>query len=128
MSLPASLQRVTRLLDERARQLENEVGAARARRENNLRDAHDPHDVKDRKDEANARALEATADAEVERDLAELRAIAFARERIADGCYGRCTDCGADIDPNRLLAQPTAARCIVCQTEAERRPRGTARG
>ena len=38
----------------------------------------------------------------------------------ADNSYGRCVDCGVDIDPRRLLAQPAAARCIRCQAEAER--------
>ena len=122
MPLPPSLQAVHQLLEQRAKQLEQEVSAAQARGNDDL------NDVTDRKDEANDRLLAVVGNAEVERDLAELRAIALARERIADGSYGRCTDCGVDIDPRRLLAQPTAIRCTRCQAEAERHPQATPRG
>ena len=58
--------------------------------------------------------------AEEERDIEELRDIEGARERIAAGSYGSCTDCGRDIPLQRLLAQPTAKRCIDCQEKFER--------
>lgn len=122
MPLSNSLQTVQQLLERRAKQLEHEVAAAQARRND------DPNDVTDRKDEANERVLAEIGNAEVERDLEELRQIALARQRIADGSYGRCADCGVDIDPRRLLAQPTAARCTHCQAEAERNPHATVRG
>ena len=116
MPLPVSLHAVRQVLDRRAEQLEQEIAAAQARSDDS------PHDVTDRKDEANERLLAVISDAEVERDLAELREIALARKRMAEGNYGRCADCGADIDPRRLLAQPTASRCTLCQAEAERHP------
>ena len=122
MPLSNSLQTVQQLLERRAKQLEQDVAAAQARGND------DPNDVTDRKDEANARMLAEVGNAEVERDLAELRQIALARQRIADGSYGRCADCGVDIDPRRLLAQPTAARCTRCEAEAERKPHATLRG
>lgn len=121
MPLPTSLQTVHQLLKQRERQLLQEVSTAQARGNDDL------HDVTDRKDEANDRLLAQVGNAEVERDLEELRAIALACERIADGSYGRCTDCGVDIDPLRLLAQPTAFRCTRCQAEAERHPQATPR-
>ena len=122
MPLSNSLQTVDQLLEQRATQLEQEVAAAQARGND------DPNDVTDRKEEANERVLAEIGNAEVERDLAELREIALARQRIADGSYGRCADCGVDIDPRRLLVQPAAARCTRCQTEAERGPHATPRG
>ena len=126
MSLSNSLQNVHQLLEQRANRLEQKVAAAQAR------GSDDPNDVTDRKDEANERVLAEVGNAEVERDLAELRQIALARQRIADGSYGRCVDCGVDIDPRRLLAQLAAARCIRCQAEAEaeaeRNPHATPRG
>ena len=123
MPLPTSIiQTVRQQLDQRAKQLEQEVAAAQARGDDGLRD------VTDRKDAANEHLLAVISGAEVERDLAELREIALARERIADGSYGRCADCGADIDAHRLLVQPTASRCTFCQNEAERRPQATLRG
>ena len=122
MPLPPSLQAVHQLLKQRERQLEQEVFTAQARGNDDM------NDVTDRKDEANDRLLAVVGNAEVERDLAELRAIALACERIADGSYGRCADCGVDIDPRRLLAQPTASRCTRCQAEAERHPQAILRG
>lgn len=44
----------------------------------------------------------------------EARAIRAALDRIADGSYGTCANCGAEIPQARLQAQPTAARCIAC--------------
>ncbi len=50
----------------------------------------------------------------------ELREIDDALERIANGTYGTCVDCGATILPERLAARPQAARCISCQRKTER--------
>jgi DnaK suppressor protein len=55
-------------------------------------------------------------------DLRELRAVESALERIAQGSYGICANCSSVIGADRMRAQPTAALCITCQTEAERRP------
>lgn len=54
------------------------------------------------------------------RDLAELRAIEAARDRMDQGTYGICTDCGAAIAFERLHAEPEAARCIECQRRYEK--------
>jgi DnaK suppressor protein len=42
-----------------------------------------------------------------------------ALQRIQDGTYGICTDCGKRIPAARLQVKPEAKRCIVCQTEYE---------
>ena len=113
MLSPTDLQAVREGLDARARQLEEEIETKRASVDT-LDDA-----VADQKDQA-ARSSEAlTRDAEVERDLGELREIAEARARLAEGSYGRCLDCGEPIDARRLLVQPTAVRCIACQAGTE---------
>ena len=54
-----------------------------------------------------------------EREAAELLAIDEALQRIADGSYGLCLQCGASIPAARLHAQPTAERCVGCQTRSE---------
>ncbi|CAN5624710.1 hypothetical protein BH09PSE5_BH09PSE5_50880 [soil metagenome] len=54
--------------------------------------------------------------AEIARDLAELRSIDVALARIESGDYGSCSTCGKDIPLARLVASPTAERCIQCQT------------
>lgn len=52
-----------------------------------------------------------------------LRAINDAQDRLIDGGYGMCVECGAHIGGKRLLANPAAALCLVCQEICERGPR-----
>ena len=54
-----------------------------------------------------------------ERESAELIAIDAALQRIADGSYGLCVDCGVAISTARLHANPTALRCVDCQSRLE---------
>ena len=58
--------------------------------------------------------------AEVGRDLDELRAIEAARGRLSEGKYGICVQCGSEIDYARLRASPAAIRCIDCQRAHEK--------
>jgi len=44
-----------------------------------------------------------------------LEQVEAALDKIADGTYGTCEDCGAPIAPARLEALPWAAQCIDCQ-------------
>lgn len=46
--------------------------------------------------------------------LEEAREIRAALQRIADGTYGTCASCGAEIAPARLKALSTATLCINC--------------
>ena len=71
-------------------------------------------------DAALADLIADVGEAEVTRDLAELRSLDAARRRLADGSYGRCLDCGADIPFERLSAELGAARCVECQQRHER--------
>lgn len=61
--------------------------------------------------------------AEVTRDLDEIRDIDLALQRLAEGNYGTCMDCGGEIEPRRLEARPEATRCIECQRKFENRDR-----
>jgi DnaK suppressor protein len=56
----------------------------------------------------------------IDRHVRELRDIAAARQRLAGGTFGACIDCGAEIDFARLVAYPTAERCLDCQQQRER--------
>jgi RNA polymerase-binding protein DksA len=58
--------------------------------------------------------------AQIGRDVAELRQIEAALGRIDDGSYGVCSVCGLDIAAARLQANPAAERCIVCQSAFEK--------
>jgi RNA polymerase-binding protein DksA len=61
--------------------------------------------------------LELTA---IDRHIQELRDIEAARVRIKERLFGSCCDCGAEIGYDRLLAYPTAKRCLDCQRQRER--------
>jgi RNA polymerase-binding protein DksA len=49
----------------------------------------------------------------------QLEQIEAALQRIEDGSYGTCVDCGATISEARLTVRPEAARCVECQAKAE---------
>jgi RNA polymerase-binding transcription factor DksA len=57
----------------------------------------------------------------LDRQLVELRDVAAALQRINDGTYGTCVDCGGPIVYGRLKAYPAAKRCTPCQVAHERR-------
>jgi DnaK suppressor protein len=51
-----------------------------------------------------------------EHETAELLVIDASLQRIQEGVYGLCLDCGAHIPAARLDAAPHTQRCIACQT------------
>ncbi len=58
--------------------------------------------------------------AQIGRDVSELRAVEAAISRIDDGSYGICTRCATPIALPRLQANPAAERCIDCQAAYEK--------
>lgn len=58
--------------------------------------------------------------AALEREVRELRGVESARRRLHEPDFGLCEDCEAEIPYARLSANPTAIRCISCQTQHER--------
>jgi len=78
------------------------------------------HEVHSNADDAEAERVEETRAAEIEVDAARLQDISLAQQRLAEGVFGTCVDCGEDISLPRLTAQPIAIRCARCQTEVER--------
>ncbi len=71
-------------------------------------------------DESVASLISDLDQADTSRDLSKLRSLDAAHERIADGSYGTCIECGRDIGFARLQANPAAERCIQCQTQYEK--------
>ncbi len=59
-----------------------------------------------------------------DRESGELRTINAALQRMEEGVYGLCTDCGVEIPLARLQAAPEAARCISCQNKHEHARQG----
>jgi RNA polymerase-binding transcription factor DksA len=119
MLTPEQLGKLRAMIDERREALESEIhrDAARSRDE--------PYrllagEVSDTGDAASADLISDVDNAELSRDLQELRALETAQERIDSGSYGSCLDCGGEIEFERLLAQPTALRCFDCERVHER--------
>jgi DnaK suppressor protein len=56
----------------------------------------------------------------IDRHIQEIRDIEAANARLKDGSFGACRDCGAAIAFERLIAYPTAKRCLACQQRRER--------
>ena len=66
-----------------------------------------------------------TVDREIDYTLEEnsenvLSSIDGALERIQEGTYGNCVNCGKAIDEDRLAAIPWATHCIDCKRLEER--------
>jgi RNA polymerase-binding protein DksA len=113
------LQELEALIKERREALLAEIREEVARsREESFGELAGP--VTDSADEAVADLLSDIDNAEVTRDLGEIRALEAAQERLANGRYGLCADCGGEIGVERLRAHPTALRCVGCQTVYEK--------
>jgi len=112
-------------LNARLRALRNEVGAAVSERlHRHGLDEHEdaalPNRRLDTDDDAAAESATSLDIAHVARDAEELAVVDAALARIDNGEYGCCVDCGEDIAPERLSANPVAARCTECQERTER--------
>lgn len=112
--LAASLQA---RLERRARELSGELAVAHDKWRASVEADHS--EVIDPKELAADQARAETDAGEADRDFAELQDVRAALERIAEGRYGECTDCGEAIAEARLQALPSAARCAACQTRHE---------
>jgi RNA polymerase-binding transcription factor len=55
-----------------------------------------------------------------ERLIERLSLIRAALQRLEDGTYGDCVDCGGVIARGRLRAMPETPRCVACQERFER--------
>lgn len=55
----------------------------------------------------------------LENEEETLQRIEVALARIADGTYGTCEGCGAEIPKARLQAVPYAVRCVECARKEE---------
>jgi RNA polymerase-binding protein DksA len=47
--------------------------------------------------------------------------IEHALKRIAEGTYGKCENCGAEIDPDRLEILPETTLCVPCRELIDKR-------
>ena len=59
-----------------------------------------------------------------EKDLKKLRLVEEAIERLDNGEYGVCSDCGALIPEGRLKVVPFASHCVDCLEKIEKKNTG----
>jgi RNA polymerase-binding protein DksA len=112
-----NLQQITELkarLRERATQLRGEIKQTLERSDDETH-ARIAEQVRDLEDDSFSNLIVDVNYAEIDRDADELRRIDGALHRLLDGRYGTCENCGTTIPMARLLAEPTAVRCIRCQ-------------
>ena len=113
----AELTKLRDLLTERRLELRAEIEAAeRDQRETSDADAHE---VTDRKDEAARQLSSDLGGVQEQRDLDEMAQVEAALQRLDDGTYGNCRDCGQPILLQRLRVQAAAERCTLCQAASE---------
>lgn len=116
---PEQLKELRRAIEMRHTALVTEVhsGVDRARDETYGEIAGS---VTDPADKAAAYLISDVDQAEVTRDLLEVRELEAARERIADGSFGYCAACALEIPIKRLRVNPGAIRCVECQSVHEK--------
>ena len=119
-STDTSREHLLARLEAREAELGAAVRALQQEREDTPSEADPQRDVEDFGERGEHLLRTELSHAERERYLAELRAIAAAKERLADGSYGACVDCGTDIPQARLESQPSCERCLACQEAYER--------
>jgi RNA polymerase-binding transcription factor DksA len=56
----------------------------------------------------------------VDRQINEMRELEMSMKYLSELEFGDCIDCGNEIGFERLLAYPSAQRCIECQSQYEK--------
>ena len=82
----------------------------------------------DSADEALAVTLGNLSAARMDHEVRTLRALEAAFKRLEEPDYGQCEDCGGNIPAARLIANPTATRCVACQERYEHTHAGQSHG
>lgn len=114
------IAKLERALDKQYKSLLDEVRDALEKSENQQYVELIDRVPADLADQATGDALADLNLAIIDRHVQEMRDIEASNARMADGGYGSCVDCGADIGYERLLAYPTAKCCIGCQRQHEK--------
>lgn len=104
---------------ERLLELRNELEAVSATSEESAAVVELDQSKVGRLSRMDAMQAQAMAKASGQRREAMLRNIEAALKRIDDGDYSLCRDCNEPINPKRLEFDPTALRCIECESKRE---------
>lgn len=105
------LRQRSQLAEQQQRHLDGAASRAEHAREVLLQDGDD--------------APQRDADREVDLAISDREAVALhqidlALQRLQQGEFGACEDCGSAIPWARLQLQPTALRCVACESARER--------
>lgn len=114
------LSRLERLLDKQYKVLLEQVRDALEHSENQQYIELIDRAPADSGDQAAGDALADLNLAIIDRQVMEIRDIEAAKLRIKEAGFGVCVDCRDEIGFERMLAYPTAKRCVGCQRQHER--------
>ena len=81
------------------------------------RDLDEPHDP-DSSERAAQMEDDESLEAQARLVTQEIASTRRALDRIENGEYGSCVECGEEISAERLEARPEAALCIACASKA----------
>ena len=79
-----------------------------------------PFDIGDEGDRADTERTHEVSVLLSLRDKEKLLAIEEALEKLREGTYGVCEECGDEIGPGRLKAMPLASLCVPCKSRLEK--------
>ncbi len=100
--------------------LQNMLAEAQLKGDSTLEDLTDGNEVfADPADRASAESDRAFTLRIRDRERRLIRKIQAAIERLEDGSYGVCDECGEDISVPRLKARPVTKLCINCKSRQE---------
>jgi RNA polymerase-binding protein DksA len=117
---PAEQDALRQHLEQRRDELRRDLQTVQADRDDDI-DANRGRDtVQDAGEHGDQLSRDEVRRGEQDRDAAELQDVSAALQRMDEGHYGECVDCGTTIGAQRLQAQPAALRCIRCQEAFER--------
>jgi RNA polymerase-binding transcription factor DksA len=113
-------------LDRKERELEGQLVRLRESLRDSLRETSGEMTIENHPGDVGTETFEREKDMGRARYLeTQVAEVADAQERLAEGRYGICEQCGRPIDPERLAVRPQSARCLECE---ERIEGGGARG
>ncbi len=79
-----------------------------------------PFDIGDEGDRADSERTQEVSVLLSVRDKEKLLAIDEALDKIQEGTFGECEECGEEIGAGRLKAMPLAKLCVSCQSQLEK--------
>ncbi len=107
-----AIKQVEKELLARKRELEQELDKL-------AKEKFDDGQIQDPGDQALSSTMELLKTSLQDAEFAEYQRIELALQKVQDGTYGVCIDCGEEIAEKRLKSYPNAARCLLCQEAFE---------